>query len=246
MTPLELIERFRTENPEYEGVKLGYAGRLDPMAEGLMLILVGEENKKRKEYEKLDKTYEFEVLFGVKTDSYDILGIAQKNFYHGWDPDDGKRLKKFLKDLKSLREQAYPPFSSRTVDGTPLYRLARENKLGNIKIPMHKISIKSIRLTKTSHITSDKLLSEIRERIKPVRGDFRQDKILIKWQEILKPQIVFTVKRFEARVSSGTYVRGIADQMGKYMGKESLALSIKRTEVGNYTLKNVFSNKKPD
>lgn len=46
ITPLELIEKFRLDNPLYKDSKLGYAGRLDPMAEGLLLILVGDENKK--------------------------------------------------------------------------------------------------------------------------------------------------------------------------------------------------------
>ena len=46
-TPLERLDRFREENPEYGEVKLSYAGRLDPMAEGVMLILIGDENKER-------------------------------------------------------------------------------------------------------------------------------------------------------------------------------------------------------
>ena len=51
VTPLELIDRFRQKHPEYKDEKLGYAGRLDPMAEGILLVLVGDENKKRKTYE---------------------------------------------------------------------------------------------------------------------------------------------------------------------------------------------------
>src|SRR5579871_234239 len=76
-TPLEVIREFQIQNPEYQNVKLGYAGRLDPMAEGVLLVLVGEENKKRKEYERLKKEYEFTVLFGIETDSYDALGTVK-------------------------------------------------------------------------------------------------------------------------------------------------------------------------
>ena len=55
-TPLEIISEFKKNNLEYQNQKLGYAGRLDPMAEGLLLVLIGEECKKRKEYEKHSNT----------------------------------------------------------------------------------------------------------------------------------------------------------------------------------------------
>ena len=55
VTPFQLIQQFRIEHPEYQDIKLGYAGRLDPMADGLLLVLVGEENKKRKQYEEMLK-----------------------------------------------------------------------------------------------------------------------------------------------------------------------------------------------
>ena len=45
------------------------------MAEGVLLLLVGDENKKRKEYEKLSKEYESGIVLGITTDSFDALGI---------------------------------------------------------------------------------------------------------------------------------------------------------------------------
>ena len=75
-TPLECIERWRAEHKEYLGIALSYLGRLDPMAEGVLLVAVGEENKNREAYLGLDKEYEFEVLFGFETDTYDLLGVV--------------------------------------------------------------------------------------------------------------------------------------------------------------------------
>ena len=46
-TPLEALHRLRTEQPELQNTKLAYSGRLDPMASGLLLVLVGEECKQR-------------------------------------------------------------------------------------------------------------------------------------------------------------------------------------------------------
>ena len=74
-TPLAAVEEFKKSNPSYSDEKISYAGRLDPMAEGPLLLLVGNENKKRKEYEQLKKSYEAEIVLGISTDSFDALGI---------------------------------------------------------------------------------------------------------------------------------------------------------------------------
>src|SRR3989338_4911372 len=77
-TPLAALEAFRRKNKEYANTKLTYAGRLDPMASGLLLLLAGEEIKNKEKYLNLDKEYEFEILFGFQTDTYDILGKITK------------------------------------------------------------------------------------------------------------------------------------------------------------------------
>ena len=76
-TPLECLERIRKENNMDENMPMTYAGRLDPMAEGLFIILSGEECKNKEKYTNLDKEYQMEILFGIKTDSYDILGLIE-------------------------------------------------------------------------------------------------------------------------------------------------------------------------
>src|SRR3989344_64050 len=73
-TPRERLERLRLEKPLYENEVLSYAGRLDPMAEGVLLTLVGPENKRRDEYLNLSKEYVVDILFGFSTDTYDVLG----------------------------------------------------------------------------------------------------------------------------------------------------------------------------
>lgn len=73
-TPLSCAEAYRTEHPELEGVSMAYAGRLDPMASGKLLVLLGEECKNQTAYHSLDKEYEFSVLLGVGSDSHDVLG----------------------------------------------------------------------------------------------------------------------------------------------------------------------------
>ena len=59
------------------GVKrIGHAGTLDPMATGLLIVLVGREYTKRQtEFLKLDKTYACELELGWRTDTYDQTGV---------------------------------------------------------------------------------------------------------------------------------------------------------------------------
>ena len=49
-TPLECLERMRKEHRISDDIPMTYAGRLDPMAEGLMVVLVGEECKNKEKY----------------------------------------------------------------------------------------------------------------------------------------------------------------------------------------------------
>ena len=78
-TPLEAIELLRKSDPSLADVRMAYAGRLDPMADGLLVVLVGDECKNRTKYELLDKTYNFTMLLGLSTDTYDILGRITSN-----------------------------------------------------------------------------------------------------------------------------------------------------------------------
>lgn len=77
-TPLQALESFRIKHKEYKDIKMTYAGRLDPMASGVLVVLAGEETKNKEKYLNLDKEYDFEILFGFATDTYDILGKVIK------------------------------------------------------------------------------------------------------------------------------------------------------------------------
>ena len=115
-TPLTLLTDFRAQFPEYDTVKIGYAGRLDPMAEGLVLYMVGDENKNREKYVGLDKVYEIEILFGIETESYDVLGLIKEAKNYKSD-EVSKELPLLLPRFKGEIEQAYPPYSSKPFNG---------------------------------------------------------------------------------------------------------------------------------
>src|SRR3989344_9269122 len=78
-TPRERLERLRTQRPEYTHEVLTDAGRLDPMAEGVLITLVGSANKMREAYLDMSKEYVLDVLFGFATDTYDVLGRVMES-----------------------------------------------------------------------------------------------------------------------------------------------------------------------
>lgn len=228
-TPLECIERFRVDNPQYKDVKMTYLGRLDPMAEGLLLVLAGN-TKRKNDFLEMDKTYEFEVMWGFKTDTYDILGkvVARESQPTKLE----KKMEGLLKEIAKKKVQEYPPYSSRTVGGKPLFEWARENKIEEIEIPTRGIKIFSIEHLDTRVVNGKDLLKEIYSKIDLVKGDFRQEEIKHIWSLNLFPEDMVLLSSFNADVSSGTYVRGLASEMGEMLGCGALTFSIKRTRIG--------------
>jgi tRNA pseudouridine55 synthase len=241
-TPLEALENFRRKNKEYKDAKMTYAGRLDPMASGLLLVLAGEEVKNKEKYLVLDKEYEFEILFGFATDTYDILGKIIKNtevkpMYFNRKSDLQKKVKENLKYFTGKFVQKYPMYSSKTVKGRQLFEYARAGT--DVERPEREVFVKELKLLKLRKISNKKLLANIEKRIKKVKGDFRQKEILKIWRKKLKrlqpkkPQDFF-IASLKIKCGSGTYVRSIGNSLGEWMGIPALAFSIKRTRIGNF------------
>lgn len=236
-TPLQCLESFRASKKIGKDVLMTYAGRLDPMASGLMILLAGEECKNKEKYLGLDKEYEFSVLFGFATDTYDILGkvvdkAGSASLKFRRVDELSKLIKKNLKFFKGKFMQKYPMYSSKTVEGKQLHAYARGGE--DVNIPEHEVEVKSLKFIKLSKISREKLLKNIETRIAKVKGDFRQKEILKLWKKELKKPQSFFVAHFRVKCGSGTYVRAIANDLGGRIGVPALALSIKRTKIGKY------------
>ncbi|MES3031861.1 MAG: hypothetical protein V4699_01305 [Patescibacteria group bacterium] len=237
-TPLEALESFRAKNKTYKDVKMTYAGRLDPLVSGLLLVLAGDATKQKEKYLGLSKEYKFSVLFGFATDTYDILGKVQKIARQDLAiyKDLEKKIKRNLKFFTGKFMQSYPMYSSRTVAGKPLFMYARAGQ--NVLVPSREVSVKSLKFLKISTISQRKFLENTERRIKKVKGDFRQKDILKIWRRELKSHKKsanrFFVADFHIKCGSGTYVRGIANSLGEKIGIPALAFSIKRTKIGKY------------
>lgn len=237
-TPLEALSLFRSKHKEYKDVSMTYAGRLDPMASGLLLILAGEEIKLKDKYLLLSKEYEFEILFGFATDTYDILGKVT-NFRNTRQDltisktELEKQIKENLKHFTGKFIQKYPMYSSKTVEGKALFEYGRSDEVVNA--PEKEVFVKSLKFSGLKEVNSKVLLKNIERRIKKVKGDFRQEEILKIWQNnLILNRESFFIGSFKIKCGSGTYVRGIANSLGEKINIPTLAYSIKRTKVGKW------------
>ncbi len=243
-TPLQVVEAYKYAHPEYQDVPMAYAGRLDPMASGLLLVLVGDECKLQEHYHGLDKEYVFEVLFGVESDTADVLGLLS------WQdaPQVGKsHLRSIAKDLTGSITLPYPSFSSKTVQGKPLHTWTLEGRLNEIEIPtktsrIYKISCNSLRtVTKSEvvHIARNNIESIplVTDPRKVLGADFRRTDVRASWAAFTadtKTPATYQIARFTCIASSGTYMRTLAEVIAKQLGTKGLAYSIHRTVIGRY------------
>ena len=218
------VERFRKEYDVAQDVSVTYAGRLDPMAEGEMIVLVGEDCKRKEEFLGLDKTYEFEVFFGLSTDTFDMLGIITD--YKSYTPTKEEIFEK-IEVIKNIKEFTYPPYSSKPVDGVPLFSHARAGTLPEV-LPKMEGEIKSLVLKGLREATFAEAIKQKIEIIKMIEGDFRQEEILSGWEKFVSRhgKEKCLIGEFEASVTSGVYIRTLATMFG------GVAYGIKRVRVG--------------
>lgn len=124
--------------------KIGHAGTLDPLAEGLLILAIGRlATKNINLFMSLDKEYVAEIKLGQETDTYDAEGEITKNYLGG--KINKKDVKKSLKKFIGEQMQIPPMYSAKKVDGEKLYNLARKNIIIDRKsnlIRINKIKIK--------------------------------------------------------------------------------------------------------
>lgn len=236
VTPLELIKKMKQENPYYEHITMGYAGRLDPMAEGVMLILTGEENKKRKNYELLPKTYEMDIIFGFSTDTYDGMGLVTS---HTQQMPSDNTISRILAEFTGTFDQPYPPYSSPLVQGKPLFYWAREGKIHTIQIPSKQVTISKLDIGTGRLIELSEIVKDVTDRVRLVNGEFRQNEILKQWQALEGNEQYLCIP-VTVTCTSGTYMRSLAYLAGEKAGTGAFAYHIKRTQIGSYTHENAL------
>ncbi len=111
--------------------QVGHLGTLDPIATGVLPLLIGRATRLAQFYGARRKRYEGSIRFGFATDTYDAdgrpLGEDQK-------PElTREQLEPFFEEFTGSFEQMPPPFSAKKIRGVPAHELAREHKPVKLK-----------------------------------------------------------------------------------------------------------------
>lgn len=202
---------------KYKTKKVGHAGTLDPMAEGVLIILIGDATKRQKDFMDTEKEYIAEIVLGIETDTYDIEGTVIRK-ETGNIKINKKQLENTLKSFTGNIKQEVPPYSAVKIKGKPLYKYAREGKLEGIELPKRKVFIKEIELLETGELH----LGGVPRAQHHLRGAYPSIKIRVV-------------------CSKGTYIRSLANDIGKKLGMGATLVSLGRARVGSF---NVEDSKK--
>jgi tRNA pseudouridine55 synthase len=123
ITSHDIVDRVRHK---LHMKRIGHAGTLDPMATGLVIILVGKATKVSQYLMGLDKTYEGTIKLGQSTNTHDAEGTVTQE--RPVPPLTEDEVKAFLKGFEGDQYQTPPMFSAKKIEGVPLYKLARKGK----------------------------------------------------------------------------------------------------------------------
>ncbi len=171
---------------------IGHLGTLDPMATGVLPLVLGRMTRLCQFYSSSEKAYEGIIRLGVATDTYDCDG----------DPVGVPHsVNVTLEEIQAvtgraigLIQQVPPPFSAKKIKGVPAYKLARKKQ---------EVELKPVQV-------------EVKEfAVLALNGDLAE---------------------FRCRVSSGTYVRSLAHDLGQELGIGAHLASLRRTEVAEFSV----------
>ena len=132
------IQKIRKE----ENIKkIGHAGTLDPLAEGMMIVMANGATKFSDYLMKKDKTYLVEMELGYETDTLDLEG-KKINEYKGEIEINIELLNEVLNKYKGKIKQIPPMYSAIKKDGIKLYQLARSGE--KIELESRNVEIYNI------------------------------------------------------------------------------------------------------
>ena len=192
------------------GAKAGHIGTLDPMAKGLLPILVGNSCKLSKYLMEHDKTYLVEMKFGYNTETLDIEGkiLEEDIHFRGNNIVDNEFFDMIIMAMKKelgTKKQIPPIYSAKKLNGKKLYEIARKDK--EKAIEMAKEKAKEI----TIYNMYDISLKEL-------------------WDNDPKDIVL----SFKVECSSGTYIRSLVRDIAENMGTIAIMTDLRRISVGNY------------
>jgi tRNA pseudouridine55 synthase len=122
LTSHDVVNRVRRILQERS---VGHLGTLDPLATGVLPLVIGNLTRLAQFYTSSEKTYEGTIRFGFSTDTYDADGEPTSPA-HAVDLSLDQ-IRERVAPFRGLIQQMPPPFSAKKIQGVPAYKLAREH-----------------------------------------------------------------------------------------------------------------------
>jgi tRNA pseudouridine55 synthase len=139
-TSYQIVEFFKKKTKK----KVGHGGTLDPLAEGLLILGIGEYTKELNKFLKESiKTYIAEIVLGARSTTYDREGKIYPNDELINYPNTD-RIKEVINSFIGEIEQIPPPFSAVKIKGKPAYLLARKGE--KVELKSRKVKIYEIKI----------------------------------------------------------------------------------------------------
>lgn len=210
--------------------KATHTGTLDPMASGVVIILTGEDRFKKGVQTAWNKTYDFSILWGVSTDTGDLLGIIKDVVPRIPSLEEITRV---IAAFPHTHGQLQPTFSARRYSGLSSFDWARKG----VRLPQKKraITIDSLS-TKLFEVKSlSQIVEEQTENIRKIQGDFRQTEIINNWSQLLcKHDYSLITSHHTVVVSAGAYIRQLTQDIALGVNMPATTAHITRIKNGQF------------
>ncbi len=143
MTSHDVVNRLRKITGEKS---IGHLGTLDPMATGVLPLLLGKFTRLAQYFSSDEKSYTGAIRFGFATDTYDAEGKpAGPDMWSEMEPSlTLETIRHAAARFHGEMDQLPPPYSAKKIEGTPAYKLAREGK--PVELKTAKVRIASLEI----------------------------------------------------------------------------------------------------
>jgi tRNA pseudouridine55 synthase len=201
----------------YSKVKVGHGGTLDPLAEGVLPIALGEATKLCGRMLDSDKTYRFTIEFGSETDTLDAEGEVVRTSSHR---PPLAAVAAVLEHFTGKIEQVPPAYSALKVDGRRAYDRAREGE--EVDLQPRRVTIHSLTMAHEGHR-------------QPLRSAFATTSGRPDPFDPAAPLELADSVTLVAIVSKGTYIRSLARDIAQALGTVGHVTFLRRTKAGPFT-----------
>ena len=215
-------------------VKIGHTGTLDPFATGLLILLSGKMTKKSSDFLKLDKVYEATLRLGYTSTTGDpegeITEYPQKTEFM-FDGKTQQYPSEGPSERGSARMSADRPWrrAGRTQPELDIVEPTLQSFIGTITQAPPKFSAIKINGQRAYQLARKGESFEIPSRQVEIYSieilDYNYPKLTIR-----------------VHCSSGTYIRTLAEDIGKALNTGAYLISLRRTKIGNFDVKNAIIN----